>query len=162
MMDWQNMKDDARIWIYQSDRIFSEEERILIEHKTSDFVNEWTSHGSKMAASMATFHNAFVVIFADEAQSNASGCSIDSSVHFIQSLGKELSIDFFNRMNLAIRKENEIELVHVNDLISRLTNNDFSESDLCFNNLISTKAQLTDEWQIPISASWVAQRLKTS
>jgi hypothetical protein len=38
---------------------------------------------------------------------SASGCSIDSSVRFVKSLGAELNIDFFNRLNVLVIENQE-------------------------------------------------------
>ena len=46
----------------------------------------------------------------------ASGCSIDSSVRFIKELGKELQVDFFNRLSVLIEKEGELKRIHFNQL----------------------------------------------
>jgi hypothetical protein len=37
----------------------------------------------------------------DERKAGVSGCSTDSSVRFIKSLGEKYKVDFFNRTNLA-------------------------------------------------------------
>jgi hypothetical protein len=86
----------------------------------------------------------YLVISVDEKIVSASGCSIDSSVHFVKSLGSELKVDFFNRMNvLSYVNESEIRAVnyfdavnnrqsYLNPLIDKL-------EDLRSNWLISTK-----------------------
>ncbi len=41
----------------------------------------------------------------DETQAEASGCSIDGSVHFVKELGAEIGVDFFNRMRFSYRDD---------------------------------------------------------
>jgi hypothetical protein len=58
------------------------------------------------------------VLCANEDFVSASGCSIDSSVHFVKSLGNELHVDFFNRMNVLIFEgENQTKLANYIDAV---------------------------------------------
>ena len=76
---------DTRIWIYQSATILTAQQKSEIETKATFFIDDWTAHGKKLKATIEIFHNLFVVVFADEKQALASGCSIDKSLKFILS-----------------------------------------------------------------------------
>jgi len=153
------MPENSRVWIYQSDRILNEGELETIERMGLNFINAWTAHGSKMKASIKVEHNAFIIIGADEKATMASGCSIDASVHFIQDLGKKMNIDFFDRMNLAVLKNDQISFVQSKDIAKEIENGNYSEDDITFNNLVSNKGEFVNNWMIPIKNSWVAQVL---
>lgn len=159
MISWNGLPDNARVWIYQSDRIFSDSEIERIEALGLSFINSWTAHGSKMKASYKIEHKAFIIIGADEQATKASGCSIDASVHFIQALEKELGINFFDRMNLAILKTEKISFVKSSELARKMEEGKFTEDDLTFNNLVPSKMEFEMNWLIPIKKSWVAQVL---
>lgn len=159
MMNWQNMDDGTRVWIYQADRRLTDEEVDRAIKSANEFLNVWTSHGSKMEAAIEVLHGHFILIFADEAQTKASGCGIDKSVHFIQDLGKEFNIDFFNRMNVAFKHENDISLIHSSRIQEYISQGKLSDEDLIFNNLVQAKGDLKNNWIVPLSKSWVAQVL---
>ena len=55
------------------------------------------SFESILADNTTLINNSILILAVDEARKAASGCSIDSSVHMIKHLEKELKIDFFNR-----------------------------------------------------------------
>ena len=159
MSDWKNMPDDTRVWIYQANRILSKEEQDQIRMNGNKFVDQWSAHGSKMNALIELFHDIFVVVFADEAQTKASGCSIDASVHFVQAIEKAMNINFFDRMQVAILKDEAIQFIHAHDVPKALEEERLSVEDMTFNNLIATTGDLKNNWRIPISASWLVQTL---
>ena len=73
-------------------------------------------------------------------------CSIDSSVRFIKDLGKELNIDFFNRMSILLKKEDEYKRIHFSDMSSHL------EYEM-FNPMVKTLKDLRDKFILPVSES---------
>ena len=63
-----------------------------------DFVGGWKAHGAQLAAAYRIIANQFLIIAVDESQQQATGCSIDKSVHLLQEFGENHDLDFFNRM----------------------------------------------------------------
>jgi hypothetical protein len=70
---------DSKVWIYQSNRVFTEAENKLILDKATSFISDWTAHGKLLKASINSYYNRFLVLMVDETQANASGCGIDKS-----------------------------------------------------------------------------------
>lgn len=156
-MNWQELPSHSRVWIYQADRILSEEEINLIQKKSSEFVTNWSSHGTPLEASIDFFYGLFLVVFVNEAQAMASGCSIDKSVGLVRELEKTLQIDFMNRMLVAVAHDHEIELLHLHDLSEQLQSNKITLDTLVFNNLVATKKEFESVWKVKISESWHQQ-----
>ena len=86
IVDFDIISEESRVWIYQSNRTLSPLEIIEIEDKIKDFLISWTAHGSDLQASFLIKYNRFIVISLNESFNIATGCSIDSSVRFIQDL----------------------------------------------------------------------------
>ena len=99
LANFDNISDQARVWIYQADRPIGTEEKNVIIKDTEAFLSQWAAHGSALQAAGDLLFDHFLVICIDESFQMASGCSIDSSVRFVQELGQKLSIDFFKRTN---------------------------------------------------------------
>lgn len=97
MKHMNELPDDARVWVYQSDRDLLEDEIVSMRVGLSNFLAEWTSHGAKLDASFEIFQNRVLVIAADERRAAASGCGIDKSVNFVKKLSSDYGVDFFNR-----------------------------------------------------------------
>ena len=85
---FDQLPDEARIWIYPSNRKMSDEEVEQIKALMADFLQQWTAHGQNLNAGFELPHNRFIVIGLDQSNAAASGCSIDASVHFIQEIEK--------------------------------------------------------------------------
>jgi len=143
---FQHLNENSRVWIYQSDRILKEAEILFLNSELKAFVAQWAAHGNQLFGDHLVYQNRFIILCVDESQSNASGCSIDASVRFIKELGKELSIDFFNRMNVYLKKENEFKYIHIAEI------KDFSEWNV-YNSMVVSLKELRDQWLIPVSNS---------
>lgn len=161
---FKDLPPHSRIWIYQSNREFTQTEVEQIKTFSEQFINEWTSHNQKMKAGIEIFHNLFIVIGVDEKTAPASGCGIDKSVKFIQSLEKELSISLLDRMNVAYRKNSDapeekgkVQTCTANELPSLLKKEKINSRTIVFNNLVSTKEEFEKNWEIPLENSWHKQ-----
>lgn len=158
-MDYNELSDTSRVWIYQSDRQLSNEELKQIKEKGDAFVDGWAAHGSNLKASFEIFHNRFLVLFADESQTNASGCSIDSSVRFIKELEKDFKLDLFNRMNVAYEGTESIQTVPMKEFEQLIQSGDVTESTIVYNNHIQNLEEFKSKWEIPLKDSWHSRML---
>ena len=87
---FNTLSDNARLWVYQSPRVLTESERGEILSASNVFINQWTAHGNNLQASLTIKYDQFLLLAVDEEIHNATGCSIDSSVAFIKTLGQQL------------------------------------------------------------------------
>ena len=101
LISFDSLPDHARIWIYPSNRKLSEQEIFLVKERTTEFLTQWTAHGADLMAGFDLPYDRFLVIGLNQDQGAASGCSIDASVRFIQSLQEELGIDLLDKMNVT-------------------------------------------------------------
>jgi len=145
----------SKVWIYQSSRKFSDNEAAVINEKIKQFARQWTSHKDGVVGDGMLLYNYFVVLMADESQVGVSGCSVDSSVHFIKALGHEYRTNFFDRWNLAYLKDGEVIACH-RDEFERLSNTgEINDDTIVFNNLLNTKGDFETKWQVPYRESWL-------
>ena len=61
----------------------------------------------------------YLIFSVDENIESASGCSIDSSVHFAKRMGSELGIDFFTRLEVLVIEGNETRLLSYFDAVAQ-------------------------------------------
>jgi len=160
-VEFEKMPDDARIWIYQSDRNLSNSEIDMITTKCVEFLAQWAAHGSGLESSTKVFNNRFLIICVDENKAMASGCSIDSSVHFVQSLGNSMNIDFFKRTEVAFLVEDMVVIESLEDIKNNLTSAKITGDSLTYNNLLQKKSDLADKWIIPCKDTWLNRYFKT-
>ncbi len=155
-IDYAKMPAHSRVWVYQSTRTLTSAEVEQANAAARQFVEQWTSHQRDLAAWGGALLGRFVVLAVDEQKADASGCSIDKSVHFMQTLGTQLRTDFFNRMNFAYidPTDNNIKSAESQDFSLLYSQGKIKPSTLVFNNLVQTKAELEQRWRIPLAESW--------
>jgi hypothetical protein len=152
---FETIQDSDRVWVYQANRFLTTEEVEYILLSGQRFTASWATHGKALRAQVQVVHNLFVVVNVDENQAKASGCSIDSSVHWISSIGKEFDIDFFDRLSVAyFNKDNKIELSGASEF-EHLAHSRMIESDVyVFNNMAFSGKDMRNSWLVPASESW--------
>ncbi len=153
-VEYQNLPSHSRVWIYQSEREFTFQEIELISEKSIDFIKQWTRHGSNLKGSFTIKYNQFLVLAVDEGFNNASGCSIDSSVRFVQKIQKGLNVDMMNKMNISFKDGDNINIVKMSDFKQFAKVCKITSQTIVFNNMVTTKQELETQWEVTANNSW--------
>ncbi|GAB7257316.1 ABC transporter ATPase [uncultured Polaribacter sp.] len=151
---YNNLPNNSRVWIYQADREFTENEIQFISDKAEEFINQWTRHGDDLKGSFTIKYNQFLVLAVDESFNNVSGCSIDSSVRFVQDLEKELQLDLMNKMNVTFKDNENINLVKLSDFQRFAKEKKITAETIVFNNMVNTKEDFENNWEVIAKDSW--------
>jgi len=154
VLDFKNLPGDSRVWIYQSDSPFTNEEVIQIEDKLKTFVAGWTHHGDALNGASLVKYNQFILLGIDENTTGASGCSIDSSVFFIKQIEKQFNVQLLDRMQTAFRLNDAIEVVSLAEFNGLVKENKINKDTVVFNNLVATKAEFDNQWEVSAKQSW--------
>ena len=157
---FDHLPPHARVWIYQASRPLTEAELLPLLPRLAAFAEEWTSHGRQLAASAQFLHRQFLVIGLDEAVADASGCSIDASVRFVQELEQRLGISLLEKSRMAFLHNGELRLLTRPELRAAVAAGEVQPDTLYFNNTLTTKAQLDAQWPAPASQTWLASYFK--
>ncbi|CAL2104342.1 conserved protein of unknown function [Tenacibaculum sp. 190130A14a] len=156
---YTNLPNNSRVWVYQSDREFTQEEIEHISAKALLFIENWTRHGDDLKGSFTIKYNQFLVLGVDEGFNNVSGCSIDASVRFVQELEKELQVDLMNKMNISFKDGENINIVKLPDFQKYAKEQKITSETVVFNNMVNTKEDFETKWEVPASNSWHARFL---
>lgn len=154
MINFDEMPNDSRIWIYQSNRKFSQSEENEISIKIQSFLKDWTAHGSNLFSSYCIRYNRFIVIALNETKNKATGCSIDASVALIQSIEKDYSIDLLDKMNVSFKQGDYISYKSIIDFKNLIKDKSVSKNTIVFNNLVTDISDFKNNWEIPAYKSW--------
>jgi hypothetical protein len=150
----------SKVWIYQSDRILTQEEVNSLAEDTRQFVTSWTAHNQDLKGGFEIPFNAFLVIAVDESLNEASGCSLDKKFHFIRSAGERMGIDFLNRKNIAYLNNGELVLTNFDEFDKLLQRGEVNGDTIVFNNLVSSMQEYRQSWKIALKDSWHLQLLQ--
>lgn len=154
---FDQLPDNARVWIYPSSRKFSPDELLVIRQKTKAFLEQWTAHGTELQAGLDLPYHRFIVLGLNESIQSASGCSIDASVHFIQSLEETFKITLLDKMNVTFRNKNSIDHISLKEFQAKAKEKKVNSDVIVFNNLVQNKMEYDSFWEVPASSSWHAR-----
>ncbi|HLU86136.1 MAG TPA: hypothetical protein VKZ44_00165 [Taishania sp.] len=141
---FKELPDTSRVWIYQNQSVIPQNLRPAIQAKLDEFTMQWAAHKVQLFAQATILEDYFLVLAVDESVTQASGCSIDSSVHFIKELEKEFNLNLFDRLHVLVEENNEKKVVHFSELSG------FPNAYL-YNPLITTLGDLRNKWKIKVS-----------
>ena len=150
----KGLSPNARVWVYQSDRAFSDEEVTAIKSKMAEFTGAWTAHDNRLTSGGDVLYKHFIIFGVDESFASASGCSIDKSVNFVKQVEEEYKVDMFNRMCFAYMVDGDVKTAHREAFGAAYAAGDINDQTTVFNNLVNTNEALAASWQVALGDSW--------
>ena len=155
LVDFKLLSDSSKLWVFQSDKIISPSNQKFLINEISPFLNDWSSHGSEIKSSFEIRYDLFLIVSVDEEINSASGCSIDKLTNFIIHLSNEIGVDFFKRLNIAYKADSgKINLQSLSDFKTLISKAEINEESIVFNNLIKTKKDYIEHWEVQLKNSW--------
>lgn len=155
LVDFKLLSDSSKLWVFQSDKIISPSNQKILINEISPFLTDWSSHGAEIKSSFEIRYDLFLIISVDEEINSASGCSIDKLTNFIIQISNEIGVDFFNRLNVAYKSDFEkINLISLSDFKTLIYEGKINEESIVFNNLIKTKKDYIEHWEVQLKNSW--------
>lgn len=151
---FENLPPESRVWIYQSNRKFTDEEWAEVESEVKNFVDSWEAHGTGLEASYQLKYNRFILLAVNQETQTATGCSIDKSVSFIQSLEKKYEVDLLDKMNVTFKLGQHIAHKPLIEFKKMAKDKAVSENTIVFNNLVNTIEEWNENWEVPAGESW--------
>ena len=153
------LPDHARVWVYKSALPFTEEQRALMLVRGSAFVHSWATHGTALLGAVEILYDRFVVLAVDEQRVAASGCSIDTSVRFVQDIERELGLSLTDRMVVIYENGDAIKSCRVPEIDQLLKSGELTADTMVFDDLVATKGDLDARFRLPLSQTWMARYL---
>jgi len=154
LINFKELPEESRVWIYQANRSFTEQEIEDITSKLEGFIENWTAHGADLKSGFEIKYKRFIIIGLNQDLNKASGCSIDASVHFILQLEKEYNVDLMDKMNVSYKQGEYIAYKTLIDFRKMAKQKAVSKNTIVFNNLVNNIAEYKENWEVPASESW--------
>ena len=154
VVSFDSLPQTSHIWIYQCNRSFSDSELEEISEKLTTFLEGWSAHGADLQSGFEIKYKRFIIIALDQNVNPATGCSIDASVRFIQELETAYKVDLMDKMNVSYKQGEYIAHKTLTDFKKMAKEKAVSKNTIVFNNLVNTKAEYLEFWEVPVSESW--------
>lgn len=155
----ESLPDDARVWVYQSNRTLTISEEQWLTNALTRFCGQWAAHEVPLQAAFQVLHHQFIVLAVDEQANGASGCSIDASVHALQAMQRHVRADFFDRRQLAFLIDGAVALYPQTQISALLAGGTLTGATLYFHNLPTDLGAWRRGWLQRIDSSWLSRYL---
>ncbi len=113
------LPDSSRIWLHLANRKLVASEEQFLKEELTVFLDSWSAHGKRLQCNATLLFSQYLIFSVDENIESASGCSIDSSVHFAKRMGSELGIDFFTRLEVLVVEGDDTRLLSYFDAVAQ-------------------------------------------
>lgn len=151
LVDFNNISDESRLWIYGSESKLTNYHQEMILDKISGYLKNWDYHNNPLTSAVIIEEDHFIVIALDDSEYGVGGCSIDSLQRIIQELEEELSISLFNRLNIFCRIDGVVRCTPMSKLSEQA-----NKETLFYDFTIQKKSELIN-WLKPIEEGWCAR-----
>ena len=149
----------SRVWAYIISKQLSKAELNALTEAGNAFVKGWTAHEQQLTASFEIFKEKIIVVKVNEDITGASGCSIDKLTRFIKETEKQFNIELLNRLLVAYKIENGVEIVHSSKIKELLSQNIISENTIVYNTSVLTQNELSN-WEQELKNTWLNKYLE--
>ncbi|WP_299521894.1 ABC transporter ATPase [uncultured Lutibacter sp.] len=160
IIDFKQLPDEAKLWVFPSSRKFYPQEIAGIKEKIEEFLLEWDDQGILIRSSYQLEYDRFIVIAVDDSLNSLSLEAHNILITFIQELEKTLEVVLMDKMNVCYKQG---EFVQYKDLIEfkkMMKAKGVSQKTIVFNNMITNKVDFKYNWEINIMDSWLGRFMK--
>jgi hypothetical protein len=151
---FENLPLESKIWVYQSNRKFTDDEFSEIEIAVKSFVENWEAHNISLESSFLLKYNRFIIFAVNQEVQAATGCSIDKSVQFIQDLEKKYSVDLLDKMNVTFKNGEFVAHKTLIEFKKMAKDKAVTGATIVFNNLVNNIEEFNDSWEVAAEDSW--------
>ena len=152
------MNPESRMWFYGLKTPMNTVQALELKGIMDEFVSGWKAHGARLAASYRLIADQFLIIAVDESQQQATGCSIDKSVHLLQEFGNKENLDFFNRMLVHVMENGTFTSYSTSELKEAIAQGVVGPNTQVMNTTATTLAE-SGTGTIDLADSWAAKFL---
>jgi hypothetical protein len=160
LLDYNMLPDTAKVWIYPSSRKFYNTEIDRLNDTIKAFLSEWKKEDTTFKVSYQLVYNRFIVFFADDVASPLTFQELDASVAFIIGLQNEYKVELLDKMNVCFKQGKYVQYKELKDFKKLLKDKALTGKSIVFDNLVTTKDEFENFWEVPISESWYGRFLK--
>ena len=152
------MNPESRMWFYGLKTPMNAAQSAELKGIMDDFVGGWKAHGAQLAAAYRLIANQFLIIAVDETQQQATGCSIDKSVHLLQEFGENHDLDFFNRMLVHVLENGTFTSYSTAELKAAIAEGKIGPNTQIMNTIAATLKE-SGMGTLDLADSWAAKYL---
>ena len=151
LVDYKNLPETSKIYIYPSSRKLYPKEVPMISKRIELFLQNFESNQLFFEIKYDRF---LIILVSDMTPLNVE--QNDVLAEFIVAIEKELGINLVDKVNVCFKQGQYVQLKEVPDFKKLIKNRGVSKKTIVFNNLINTKNEYDCCWEIAARESWIS------
>ncbi|WP_442264453.1 ABC transporter ATPase [Tenacibaculum sp. ZS6-P6] len=152
IVPFETLSEEAKIWIYPSSRKFYPQEIDSLKENIKSFLNNWLNN-TDAKLSYCIKYDRFIV-FSSEEGVIVNNQHLDEQVAFILKLQGDYEIELLDKMNVSFKQGEFVQYKEVKEFKKLLKNKSVNDKTIVFDNLVQTKYDFENFWEVPITESW--------
>ncbi|WP_456422605.1 ABC transporter ATPase [Lutibacter sp.] len=160
IVTFKEISQNSKLWIFPSSRKFYPEELPEIKNSIEVFLTSWLHNSIPLKCAYQLKYGRFIIITVDDTENNLSLEAHNLLIEFIQELEKSLKVILLDKINVCYKQGEFVQYKDLKDFKKMIKSKGVSQKTIVFNNLITTKGELKQNWEINIMDSWLGHFLK--
>lgn len=157
-VDFDQLPDDARLWIFAAERSLSEAEQAQLLTEVDRFIGQWGAHEVPLTAGRDLRYDRFLFVAVDRRKAGPSGCSIDALFRQTKALEQELGIELVNHAPVVFRQGSAIERVPRDQFAELAAAGTVGFETTVFDNTLTCVGDIrAGRWETRLANSWHAR-----
>jgi len=160
IVDFNEIPTWSKLWVFPSSRKFYEQEISGLKENIEAFLNSWTNEDQLFNCAYELKYDRFIVISVDNTDINLSLKTHDALSIFIQELEKKFEVILLDKINVCYKQGEFVQYKDIVEFKKMMKEKGVSSKTIVFDNMITTKEELENNWEINIMDSWLGRFLK--
>ncbi len=157
-IEFDQLPDDARLWIFSAERPLSEAEQAELLTVVDHFIDQWGAHNVPLSAARELRYDRFLFVAVDQRAAGASGCSIDALFRQVRVLEGEIGAELLNDTPVLFRQGAAIERVPRDRFAELAAAGAVDRDTTVFDNTLTSVGDVrAGRWETRLASSWHAR-----
>ena len=157
-VDFDQLPNDARLWIFPAERSLSEAEQARLLAEVDRFIDQWGAHDVPLTAGRELRYDRFLFVAVDQQKAGSSGCSIDALFRQTKALEQEIGIELVNHAPVVFRQGSAIERVPRDRFAELAAAGTVGVETTVFDNTLTSVGDVrAGRWETQLANSWHAR-----
>lgn len=155
-VDYNLLTDEAKVFVYPSSRKFYPQELDGLQQEIQGFLSE---NFKDYNFHFKILNNRFLIFFI-EGDKTIPIQLLDKLADFILSLEQKYKVTLIDKINICFKQGDFIQYQDMKKFRTLLKNRSISENTVIFNNLVQNKYDFENNFETPLSESWLSHLVK--
>lgn len=157
LVDFDTLPDDARVWVFGSDCLLNDAQRVTLLSTVDDYLGQWKAHGAPLTCARDWRHHRFLTIAVDQRSAGASGCSIDGLFRAVQGIESKLGASLVGGGRMFYRTRNgDVNAVDRDEFSGLAERGAISRETTVFDPTVTTLGDWRARFETTAGESWHA------